>query len=109
MTTINIPRLMALASKATPGPWRTSIPDDTLVIAENEEIATAFGDYSIDHESMEANAAYIAAVDPTTVLALCRRLQYAEAAINGALAAIEVYSDKIVDGGLQHLTWRAGG
>ena len=89
MTDLDLPRLAALAEAATPGPWRTHLADDTAVIAINRwEIAGMRGDYDTDHKSMEANAAYIAAADPTTTLALIRQLQAAEAELAATRAAI---------------------
>lgn len=83
MTALDLPRLIALAEAATPGPWRTHLCDDTAVIAINRwEIAGMRGDYDTDHESMEANAAYIAAASPDTILALIWRVQAAEAALD---------------------------
>ena len=88
MTDLDLPRLAALAEAATPGPWRTHLADDTAVIAIHRwEIAGMRGDYDTDHESMEANAAYIAAADPTTTLALIRQLQAAEAELAATRAA----------------------
>lgn len=79
MTDLNLLRLAALAEAATPGPWKTAITDDTFVTSYHSDIAEMYGDYDTNYEIMEANAAYIAAADPTTILAMIRRLQAAEA------------------------------
>jgi len=88
VTDLDLPRLAALAEAATPGPWKTAITDDTFVTSYHSDIAEMYGDYDTDYEIMEANAAYIAAADPTTILAMIRRLQAAEA---------EVWARKVVE------------
>jgi len=79
MTDLDIHRLAALAEAATPGPWWISTSDDTMISAKDAEIAQTQGEYSQCWKGMEADAAYIAAADPTTIMALIRRLQAAEA------------------------------
>lgn len=75
-----VERLEALAKKATPGPWRQHLVDDTTVIApDRSEICTTWPeggiddnvDFNTDTERHEANAAYLAACDPQSILRLC--------------------------------------
>lgn len=70
LTIDDISALRALAEKATPGPWRQHLVDDTVVIdATGEVIAETFPDggvdddidFATDTEQREANAAFIAA------------------------------------------------
>lgn len=80
MTPDDLARLKALAERATPGPWRQHLVDDTTVIDQSRaEVChttpEGYGendgiDFSTDVEACEANAAFIAACDPTTILAL---------------------------------------
>lgn len=89
--TIDIDELERLAMAATPGPWITHLVDDMAVIAgSRDEIASTapagFGtdddvDFGTDVERCEANAAFIAAANPTTILSLTaevRRLRDAD-------------------------------
>lgn len=73
-----IAELRALAEKATPGPWRQHLVDDTTIIdATGETIASTFPDggqdddidFATDTEQREADAAFIAAADPPTLTA----------------------------------------
>jgi hypothetical protein len=49
-------------TKFTPGPWRTALADDTLIIdSEGNQVAETLGDYESDYRRMEANAQLIAA------------------------------------------------
>lgn len=77
-TPARIAELRALAEKATKGPWRQHLVDDTVVIdATGEVIAETFPDggvdddidFATDTEQREANAAFIAAADPPTLTA----------------------------------------
>ena len=78
MGDIDLPRLVALAKAATPGPWRTHMADDTYIISDTHDVAAISGNYENDAKRMEADAAYIAAADPTTILALIGQLEVME-------------------------------
>ena len=69
--------LREAAGKATPGPWQTHLVDDTTVIAPDRcEVCTTCDSanterddaYNVEYERMEADAAYIAAANPTAML-----------------------------------------
>lgn len=100
MTPINIDRIVALAEKATPGPYRSMrdgnqyletryIPTCKLVGASridglkrpwNPHAAIAFGLKAEDHEIVrftDEDADYIAACSPETILALCNAVRCA--------------------------------
>ena len=105
MTAPDIPRLMALAEAATPGPRRLTLrPDhdecDTYYYIEAGEgilwvrEKTEMG-FSLSGVISGSDAAFIAAADPDTILALCRRLKNAEAAVDRVLTSIEAYVDAI--------------
>lgn len=64
MTAPDLDALKELLAKATPGPWKISLTDDTSIInADRREVCTADGDYNSpdDWPLMEANAALIVA------------------------------------------------
>lgn len=68
--TISLSKLMAVADKATDGPWRTHLVDNTQVVSGQFDIANACSDsddYDTDYERIEANATHIATFDPPTV------------------------------------------
>jgi len=102
---IDLPRLAALAEAATPGPWKTAITDDTFVTSYHTDIAEMYGDYDTDSEIMEANAAYIAAADPTTILAMIRRLQAAEAEVLAARKVVEAARMQVKIAQETHMEW----
>lgn len=81
--TIDIDRLIALCEKATPGPWETEQTRDWWMIADKmDAIATTHMCFA---RNPEANAAFIAACDPQTILALCKKLQHMSALLGMAL------------------------
>lgn len=65
-----IEELRALLAKATPGPWRLHLVDDTTIISPAGEVATTCDSsqteredgYNIEYEQMEADAALIVAM-----------------------------------------------
>jgi hypothetical protein len=63
-----------MTSKHTPGPWRISLVDETLIQGGGRDVAMACGDYDTDFERMEANARLIAAAPD--LLAALIGLQY---------------------------------
>jgi hypothetical protein len=87
MPKINIKKLRKLAEKATPGPWFRSIGrvDDfdimTYAIRPNgeredlEQYEDAFAQTFTTNDDGEANGAYIAAIDPSTLLQLLDELE----------------------------------
>lgn len=78
-------------SKHTPGPWKVSPTDDTVVIdATGAEVAAVDGDYNAPDTwpQTEANACLIAAA-PDLMNALKRAFSYVEAAV-------------AKDGGIEH-------
>lgn len=105
MTEIDIEDLLKKAQKATPGPWvphdigdpvmgerqtywvwrESKLPYYGAVLGELDDYSTpkgAIGEAAIDGErgteQEEADARYISAVDPQTVIELIRRLKEAE-------------------------------
>ncbi len=79
LTIDDIAALRALAEKATPGPWRQHLVDDTTIIdATGEFVASTFPeggmdddiDYATDTEQREHSAAFIAAAANTLPAAL---------------------------------------
>ena len=91
MSILDLDALEAKARKATPGPWTFTdyegcthvwAKNSTAMVADNyvgQLVARARG-FGADLPIVE-NADYIAACDPTTVLALITRLRAAEARI----------------------------
>ncbi len=75
MTNDQMAALEALARVATPGSWRTSEADDTAIMSYDNDVAHTVGEYSLEFERMEADAAYIAAA----ILSLITRAREAEA------------------------------
>lgn len=62
--------------KFTPGPWRTALADDTLILdGDGNEVAGTLGDYDSDYRRMEANAALISAA-PDMYEACTKALNY---------------------------------
>ena len=71
----DLDRLERLAKYATPGPWKVELPDCSI------EIHSEDGDIVIGATSFEDDMEFIAACDPTTVLALLRRIRELENAV----------------------------
>lgn len=62
--------LRALALRATPGPWSAVLTDTAGVAgADGDHVAACFGNLAIGGDAAD-NAAYIAAANPTVILAL---------------------------------------
>lgn len=82
--TLPLAKLKELAEKATPGPWK-AIPtyDENKFL--NVSVVSPRGDADLGTwmvcAAREANAAFIAAVNPQTVLALVERIEELEAII----------------------------
>ena len=73
-----------MASKPTPGPWKTSFLDDTRIEDKNGfDVAMALGEYSTESDCMEANARLIAACP--TMLEYIHKM-----AASGEMQAIEL-------------------
>lgn len=79
----DIEKLKELAGKATKGVWRTHLVDDTCVVSEDgTDVATTCDSseterddaYNVEYERMEADAAYIAAANPSAVIELLDEL-----------------------------------
>lgn len=71
--TIDTSRLIELAGKATPGPWRSEVDNVFAGPEDNSEYVAYCDPMRWRTPAVEANAAYIAAADPTTVSELCRQ------------------------------------
>ena len=77
LTAQDVERLAALAEKATPGPWfvgtMDGVPEEATNVrngdSEGPRVASCFGAYRAHIAT--ANADFIAACDPQTILALC--------------------------------------
>jgi len=104
MSDIDIPLLMALAEAATPGLRKIILhpdPDESATYYYIEAGEGFYGSagteigFSLSGFISGADAALIAATDPDTILALCRRLKNAEAAVDRVLTSIEAYVDAI--------------
>ena len=76
---MNLDALAALAEAATPGPWEATrdpkAKDDWWLVHTDTDILAMTG---------QQEAAYIAAADPTAILALIARLRAAEAVCEAA-------------------------
>lgn len=88
--TPHLPALEAIAKAATPGPWGRA-PDpchyDTLsTIVGNCHRIAEIGGVSVDEQ--DANAAYIAAANPETVLALIEMIRALEAERDAAVSRV---------------------
>ena len=81
--------LRRLAEAATPGPWRTSKADDTAIMSFDNDVAHTVGIYEVEAETMEADAAYIAAANPAAILALLDRLARVETLVAQCKATLE--------------------
>jgi hypothetical protein len=100
-------RIAALAEKATPGPWR--VDDELFVVSLAAEIDDESGMETFDESIHIAaqghtyrDAAFIAACDPQTVLALCAdarlgaRLREAAREVWASIPASYDYDDPMV-------------
>lgn len=80
MILADLDRLEAAARAATEGPWAESFRGYTVTVGQAGGVFVAqlhWGEPSLSHAEAEANATFIAAADPPTVLALvalCREL-----------------------------------
>ena len=83
-------RLRALAEAATPGEWGVLPADTTEIVSRSGyDIATTWDAmkndradvYNTDYKRTDQNAAYIAAANPQTVLALLDRIAELEEAV----------------------------
>ena len=80
---VDLVRLEELAKAATPGPWKQHLVDDTTVICPQRDICCTFAegglnddvDFSSDTEQREADAAFIAAANPATILELLAEIE----------------------------------
>lgn len=76
MTAERRAEIAELARKATPGPWFT---DDPWIVATRDaagaiEYLAATNDLDTGNDQQERDAAFIAACDPQTILALLDRI-----------------------------------
>lgn len=91
--------LVRLAEAATPGPWKQHLVDDTTVICSHGDVCCTFAnggrdddvDFDTDTERCEANAAFIAAANPQTILALTARVKELEEALKPFAEHAEKY------------------
>jgi len=71
---IDLDALRKAAEAATPGPWRTTLVDDTRIETDcHSPVACTASETDYEdnyHEYYKRDATYIAAADPTTVLSL---------------------------------------
>lgn len=94
---IDIDGLIELAKKATPGFWShrgMGVIKAGPVIefsngSDQQQIFMATGAEWMRHEEKEANANFVAAANPATILALCERLREAEKTIQNALSELK--------------------
>ena len=79
----DLDKLYELAQAATPGPWSWAGSSYINAVSmTNPENATVVCEMaSVDDQEARNDAAYIAAADPTTILALIDRCQRAETAL----------------------------
>lgn len=76
--------IVAGLHRVTPGPWRTSLPDDTEIIAEDGTTVARTGEpeaYKENFEAMEADAAHIARCDPDSLRAVSAYVEALEAEV----------------------------
>lgn len=94
---IDIDGLIELAKKATPGFWShrgMGVIKAGPVIefsngSDQQQIFMATGAEWMRHGEKEANANFVSAVNPATILALCERLREAESTIQNALSELK--------------------
>ena len=92
MSPLDLPALEELAKAATPGPWTaedsSKPPMRSFLIQSGGRVVArylsfddhlAFAHRDAEPERVSANAAYIAAANPETVLALIERIRALEA------------------------------
>ena len=101
MESIDLNELACLAKAATPGPW--TVDDDCYrkphysgngavwIFADHDCETHPIADCSCNHtcrmeHDQQANAAYIAAVNPSAVLELIARLRTAEALLSATIS-----------------------
>lgn len=106
--TIDLDELERLAKAATPGPWRwwTScsfrrLSSDATGLDGDVLHAVTHVDGVADVIGTEATKEFIAAANPSTVLALVERLREAENALRGAASFVQL--------ALRHADWCEGG
>jgi hypothetical protein len=96
-TTPDIKLLKELAEKATPGPWRVIIDDDGKPLSGRPSVQApdeldcaivGWDGFIKEHwrsargdKEIHANASFIAAANPQTIIALCERVEKLEAAL----------------------------
>lgn len=87
MSEINIPDLKAAALAATPHPWFAHTVDSCSINPDQAYFLAGPQKRAMDHSTgfCKADAAFIAAANPATILALLERLQIAEDATSGRL------------------------
>ena len=100
MSAPNLSDLERLARAATPGPWtideapRPAGSINATVDGRNVQVASADGQAAMfdmraePHAVQHANAAFIAAANPTAVIALIERVRELEAGLGEALSTI---------------------
>lgn len=94
---IDIDGLIELAKKATPGFWShrgMGVIKAGPVIefsngSDQQQIFMATGAEWMRHGEKEANANFVSAVNPATILALCERLREAESAMKLSLKLLQ--------------------
>ena len=77
MSTVDVAALREAAEGATPGPWIADIRTDGRAWIDMPGI----DNHALSLHGFGADAAYIAAANPTTILALIERLEAAEGAV----------------------------
>ncbi len=78
MGDMNIDKLKEAAEKATPGPWHVDHVVCVRTPGDGDSVAVAVSDRTLPRGQSKHNAAFIAAADPTTILALIERLEALE-------------------------------
>lgn len=95
---IDLDALAATAKAATPGPWEDSVDDltnDVNVYHDQEQRLWVAQTGTEPGEQERANAEFIAAADPATVLALIERVRAAEEALAEAHAHFAIQEGRI--------------
>jgi hypothetical protein len=82
----DLTELLKLCDSATPGPWDTGDELTRVFVGEGDErFAVAYTDSDIlGFKEAQANANFIAALPPSTIASLIRRLQMAEKVADAA-------------------------
>ena len=97
--TIDLDKLREAAKRASPGPWHASIAfygdaaTEFKIVAQPYGVALTVCEYFNStqkraRKTVEANADFLAAADPSTVLALIERAEKAEAALKLVLPVL---------------------